>query len=789
MGSDVESAPTPSDRRGGPRAVVARLAQGYRMAMIRGRWIVVGGWIVIAVVLSVFLPAAPNAGGGVNNIGGLLPAGSKAVEVELKALSQFRVPVLSETSVVVQDPNGLSVLTRADVALWALSFVQASQNRTEPPGIGEIIAAIPIPTANPTIAVTYLYTSYGTSLAQTTDLAQGYASHFHNQPGIRTYVTGLAPAQLRQGYYLQTWLLVFEIATLALITIVVAIAFRSFVAPFAVLFVAGLGYLIAVRLLGLTASALGFALPDQLKPLIAALLIGVVTDYCVLFFFGLRNELRRGPGGHQAASRAIKTEAPIVAVAGLTVAGGTAALLVASFELFRAFGPALCLTVLVGLAVSVTMVPALMAILGRRLFLPSHERGLPEAALQRSRKSGGRLIRIVSSRRGALIATLLCVAALGLAAVPLTRLAVDLSFTSGLPSDDPVQRGAQVLDSSGIRGVTAPTEVIIEGTDIAKQRPALNRLQASIGSQPGVAAVLGPAQNPLPDNYGIVFSRDGNAARFVVIFDSDPLGAFAIDDLATLNARLHVLVGAAGVTDATVETTGQTSIAAELGVITRDNLYLTLLAALAVELVILIVYLRALLAPLVLLACSALGVAAALGLTVLVFQGWRNDPGLTFYSPFATAVLLLALGSDYNVFTVGSIWDRARDHPLSRAIALAMPAAARAIGTAGVILASTFALVAIIPLETFRQIAFTMTTGLLIDTFLIRPILTPAVLTLLGRFAGWPSKRIRTSAVGVAELADAVSAAVASSSGMTGSTDGDEEPAGSRPGQPVGSVR
>lgn len=789
MGADIGSDPTPPPRRGGrARKVVGRLAHGYQTAMIRGRWLVVAGWIAIAVLLSIFLPTAPNAGGGVNNIGGLLPAGSKAVEIELKALAQFRVPVLSETSVVVQDPHGLTALTRADVALWALSFVQASENRTEPPGIGEIIAAIPIPTANPTVAVTYLYTSYGTSLAQTTDLAQSYASHFHNQPGIRTYVTGLAPAQLRQGYYLQTWLIVFEIATLALITIVVAIAFRSFVAPFAVLFTAGLGYVIAVRLLGLTAAALGFALPDQLKPLIAALLIGVVTDYCVLFFFGLRNQLRRGPGGHEAARRAIKTEAPIVAVAGLTVAGGTAALLVASFELFRAFGPALCLTVLVGLAVSVTMVPALMAILGRRLFLPSHERGLPEASLQRSRKSGSRLISIVSSKRGAWIATALCLAALGLAATPLTRLAVDLSFTSGLPADDPVQRGAQVLDSSGIRGVTAPTEVIVEATNIGTQRPALSRLQAAIGRQPGVATVLGPAQNPLPDNYGVVFSRDGNAARFVVIFDSDPLGAFAIADLAVLNDRLPGLLAEAGVTGATVASTGQTSIAAELGVITRENLYLTLLAALAVELIILIIYLRALIAPIALLACSALGVASALGLTVLVFQGWRHDAGLTFYSPFATAVLLLALGSDYNVFTVGSIWQRARDHPLSRAIALAMPAAARAIGTAGVILAATFALVAIIPLETFRQIAFTMTAGLLIDTFLIRPILTPAVLTLLGKYAGWPSKRIRTSAVGRQELSDAVSAAVESTSGVTAPVAA-EEPAGSRPAQTVDSGR
>jgi RND superfamily putative drug exporter len=185
-------------------------------------------------------------------------------------------------------------------------------------------------------------------------------------------------------------------------------------------------------------------------------------------------------------------------------------------------------------------------------------------------------------------------------------------------------------------------------------------------------------------------------------------------------------------------------------------------------------------APVALLLCSALGVAAALGLTVLVFQGLRGDPGLTFYAPFATAVLLLALGSDYNVFAVGSIWEAAGRLPLSKAIATAMPATARAIGTAGLILAATFAMVAIIPLETFRQVAFTMTVGLLLDTFLVRPVLTPAVLTLLGPAGSWPSRRIRTEAVSSAELRRTAVAAAR----QTEEQSRDDEPATAEVGTP-----
>jgi RND superfamily putative drug exporter len=157
--------------------------------------------------------------------------------------------------------------------------------------------------------------------------------------------------------------------------------------------------------------------------------------------------------------------------------------------------------------------------------------------------------------------------------------------------------------------------------------------------------------------------------------------------------------------------TGQTLIASEVAQLTRDSLEITLVVAMVVELLILALYLRALVAPLALLACSALSVAAALGLTTLLFQNILGEQGLTFYAPFSAAVLLIALDSDYNVFSVGSIWDEAKRRPLAQALLVAVPRASHAITTAGLILAATFALVAVIPLATFRQIAFAMTVG------------------------------------------------------------------------------
>jgi RND superfamily putative drug exporter len=750
---------------GVPATVVRATGRAVRTAVVSGRWLVIVAWLGGA-VFAVVSPA-PGGGGGGGDIGSLLPPDSEAAAVQQRSLEHFSVPVLSDTSVVVHDPEGLSVLTRADVALWAGAHTQAYLEGEVPPGTGHIIGAVPLPTGDPETAVTYVYTSPRTGLEERVALSQQYAAHFRNQSGVEAYVTGILPAQVRQVHYLEAHLRTFEIATLVLITVIVAFAFRSVVAPLVVLFTATLGYLVAVRVLGNVAALFGFALPEQLQPLIAALLIGVVTDYCVLFFSGFRRELGRGLDRIEAARRTVLTEGPIVAVAGVTVAAGTAALLVANFELFQAFGPALALAVVIGMLVSLTLVPALMAILGHRLFLTLGAGRATQAQREPSRLTR-RLAVVVSRRGGAAVAVLLSLALLVPASLPLSDLRIDVSFISELPADDPVRVGARVLADAGVRGAVAPTEVLVEGEDVVEQRAALERLQAALAGQPGVADVLGPAQIPLEEGLGLVLAEDGDAARFIVILDSDPLGAPAIADVRLLQDRVDELLTAAGLEGATVAVGGQTAIGAELAELTRENLQRILIAALVIELLILCLYLRAFLTPLLLLACSALGVAAALGLAVLVFQGALDNPGLLFFAPFTTAVLLLALGSDYNVFAVGAIWDEASRRPLAEAIRVAMPATARAISAAGVILAATFAMVAIIPLGLFRQIAFVMAVGLLIDTFLIRPVLTPAVLTLLGRAAGWPSRRIRTSPRTAAE----------------GAADGgDAEPAVAGPGQ------
>ena len=169
----------------------------------------------------------------------------------------------------------------------------------------------------------------------------------------------------------------FEIASLVLIITIVAFAFRSLLAPLVVVAVAGVGYLVYNPLLTALAAAFGFEVPTQSQPVLLALLLGVVTDYCVLLFSTYREELLTGVGKQPAARQALAREASVVAVAGLTVAVRTIALLAAPFAIFRGLGPALALTVLVGMLVCLTSSPAVMVIVGWRLFTVLPVRGLP----------------------------------------------------------------------------------------------------------------------------------------------------------------------------------------------------------------------------------------------------------------------------------------------------------------------------------------------------------------------------------------------------------------------------
>ncbi len=245
-------------------------------------------------------------------------------------------------------------------------------------------------------------------------------------------------------------------------------------------------------------------------------------------------------------------------------------------------------------------------------------------------------------------------------------------------------------------------------------------------------------------------AKSGDAARYLVVFNSDPLGARAISAAQTIRRRMPELLAAAGLSGAQPLVGGDSALSADTANATHSDFLRVTPIAIAVIFCMLALLLRALVAPVYLLVASVLGLLAALGLTTYLFEGVLGHSGISIFVPLTIAVLLLSMGSDYNIFLVGRIWHEARVRPLREAIVVAGGRSTRAITTAGVVLAGSFAAAALIPLDSFRELAFGMAVGLLIDALVVRALLVPALISLVGPVSVWPSRRPRTEATDAA---------------------------------------
>lgn len=720
------------------------LADAYPTVVRRTRWLIVLLWIAGAAAATLLLPRATTSTAG---LGGLVSANSPAVRAEKASAEHFSVPLLTNTMVVLHNPHGLPAFTQADAVLHALAIDQTLAARHGHYPAGQVLGALPLLDTggllpgsrhDGTTAVTYLYFAPSTPLEQRSQLAQAYAHRFRATPGTSVAVTGTAPARWAESQVLVSHLTLVAAVTIAFVCLVLALTFRSVLAPLLLGASATLSYLVAIRLLGWLGQVTTLSLPSELEPLIIALVLGILTDYHVFFLSGLRDRLREGKPPATAFRVSVRRNAPIVAVAGLTVAAGTASLEAGHLQLYRSFGPGLAVSVAVAAAAAVTFVPAMLSILGERVYWPS--RPSADRRTPRDRRASW-LVRLVSRRRGAALVSAVTIAGLGAAVYPLVHLQLDLSFIRTLPSDSESQQGARLAAAGFAAGIVAPTVLLVSPHGPATPT-ALHRLTGELDRQPGVAGVVGPGSLPLPYTASAFTSRAADQARYVLFFNRPPLNGDAVRALRSLESRVPTLLRSAGLRGARVSYAGDTAIASATESQTWANLEIIFAVAFAAEFVILAAFLRALLAPLLLLLSSVLVVAAALGLTTAVFQDALGTGGLAFYAPFATAVLLISLGSDYNVFGAGRIWEEADEHRLRRAIRIAMPETTRAVTTAGLILEGSFAVVALIPLRSFAEMAFTMFVGLLLDTFIVRSLLTPSLLALLGPVSGWPGHAI-----------------------------------------------
>jgi putative drug exporter of the RND superfamily len=705
--------------------------------LMRLRLLVVPAWILAALVATTQLPSFTDRPS--SELGGLVPTHTESVKVEAQGVAVFGTPLLSRVAIVQRDPVGLSrdaqerALRRAvaidqgqDKVMRSIAFALPISN------VGRVF---PSSREHGTTVITYLYFRPNVGPGAQLALAHTYEQRIRAAGDPVDGVTGTIAARQAELDEINGALPLVEAATVALIAVILLLVFRAVGPPLVTLGAAAISYLISIHVLTWLSDQMGTEIPREVQPVLVALLLGLTTDYAVFFLSGVRRRLEEGDPGVKATRETARTVLPIVVTAGLIVAVGSGSLVIGNLGFFRAFGPGMAVTVLVTLAVAATLVPAVLAIFGRALFWP----GLRAAEPREPSRARRALGRVATARPVAVALVVVTAAGLIVAASEARSTALGLTLFRGLPATNEVARASTAAGEGFTRGIIAPTEILLRGPSLAERRDELARFQSSLENTPGVAGVIGVADQPTWVHQPLFVNRSGDAARYAVVLNDDALSTRAIGTLHRLQDDLPAMLQRAGLGRAEAGVAGDTALADEAVQTVHGDITRVALALLLANLVLLAVFLRALLAPLYLLAASVLALTASIGVTTWVFQDVFGHQDLTYYVPFAAAVLLLSLGSDYNIFIAGRIWQEAERRPFRAAIRYATPRASGTITTAGLTLAGSFALLALIPIRPMRELAFVMAIGILVDSFLVRSILVPSLAASFGRLSWWPN--------------------------------------------------
>ena len=237
-------------------------------------------------------------------------------------------------------------------------------------------------------------------------------------------------------------------------------------------------------------------------------------------------------------------------------------------------------------------------------------------------------------------------------------------------------------------------------------------------------------------------STDGQAARFQVAFEDDPYSNEALDRTDVMRDAL-----------ASLEGEGLTGHVGGLSAVMKDyrdgaqrDAQLVIPLVLLVVLLTLIALLRAIVAPLYLIGSVILSFFGVFGASLVVFTTVFDETGFEPALPLFAFIFLVALGVDYNIFLMDRVREEARHIGTRRGARRALVATGPVITSAGIILAGTFAVLAMLPVDVLLMLGFVVAVGVLVDTFIVRSMLVPAIITVVGDKSWWPSALARTAA-------------------------------------------
>ena len=681
------------------------------------KWIVLGAVLVLTSFMAVFsakLTSVQN-----NEASSWLPESAESTQV-LEELSETVDPNDIPTLVVYHRDGGL---TDADLAameedgpeIAALDGVTDQGVLTPAAAEAAEAQGAPVPTLvseDGDVAYLYFVLNFGTNgwndIPDAADEIRDIATLDGGEVHLAGY--GGQAADSAEAFEGIDTNLIF--ATLAVVIVILLFTYRSPILWLLPILCAVSANFIATGLVYLLAKYADLTVNGQSQAILSILVIGAGTDYALLLVARYREELRRHEDRHEAMAFALHRAAPAIFASAATVAVGMLCLSFADLNSTAGLGPVLAIGVAVTMLVMVTLLPALLVICGRWVFWP--KRPTYRSAEPTANGLWARVGRAISHRpRRVWLATtgLLLLACLGLFRLDASGLSTEDTYTKEFDSI----KGQKLLTEHGLADNSNTIQVVTNP----------DQAEAVAASLQGIDGLGTPGEiQPVSDD----------RVWFEATVNADISSTKAADIVEASRDAVHEVSGADAVVGGGAAFYLDTKIASE-----RDSVVIMPLV-LGVVLLILIGLLRAVVAPLILIATVVLSFGAALGISALLFEyvfGFAgSDPGF----PLFAFVFLVALGIDYNIFLMTRVREETATYGTRKGSLIGLASTGGVITSAGIVLAATFLVLGSLPLVFLAELGVAVALGVMLDTLVVRSVLVTALNLDLGGKIWWPSK-------------------------------------------------
>jgi len=709
----------------------------------KGAKIVLLGWLAVIVIVTAIAPTAKSysISAGEGSIHEDTPSAIASRVMEEHFPSEDGLPAL----VVFHNADRIGEHNRKDIA--AFSEWLASSDKPEHVG-----SALPFHLLSKSVQDAMLSSDQST-LVFPLSLKKGLDSDViydsiaeirtwlaeHQSAPMEAEITGPAgiAADTLSLFKNADFILMF--ATVALILVILLIIYRSPLLALIPLVAAGLLYQVVDRIIGFAGKQGWFIIDSQALSIMMILLFAVVTDYCLFIFSRYREQLSEGSNKYDAMKAAVSHVGEPILFSGGTVLIAMLTLFAAIFKPYHHFAPVFSIAMVVILLGGLTLIPAIFALLGRKAFWPFVPKRQSKAAAGSPRGFWGSMAsRIV--KRPAWFAGILLVIMLAASASAAT-MNFSYNLMKSFPDDLSSRKGFELLEQNYPKGSLAPVTVIVA----SKQRiddetmQSLTQLMAVIDEKGGVE-YWSPSADELTARIDAnaargIISDDKLAMKLELTLSSNPYDQEALQTVKALIAQSDAMLKSSGLDPEqyTLHFAGQSAEQLDVSVMNMRDI--TVMFSLIIVLITLMLLFQTRSIPLSLLMMFTilLSYAATLGFGWFISQYMLGYDAISYRIPVYTFVFLVALGIDYNIMLVSRIREEQERFEWKEAVRRGLASTGAVISSAGVILAATFAVLITQPLQELFLFGMMMAIGVLLDTFVVRGMLLPSLMVLIGR--------------------------------------------------------